>query len=100
MNKWLMRLLMGLIFGLAGLYFQYRSLGGRASGGAAGGAVNVEGGAEEDGVEPTERQKAVKEVKERRKDPVKGIPGGLLKEIESTQSAGGGRGRSRRNRGR
>lgn len=73
MNRWLTRLFIGLVMGLAGLYFQYSSM--KPDTGDA--SVSAEGEGEG---EPA----------------VGGVPAQLLKAVQDVQSSGGGRrGRSR-----
>ena len=74
MTKWIVRLIMGLITGLIGLYLQYQSMSGDAADGGGGDEAVVEG---EEGQAPKEKQQ------------VKGVPNSLMEQIQKGQSQGG-----------
>lgn len=81
MNRWLIRLLMGLLFGLAGLYFQYNAMTEPPTSATASdgddGASAPDTAASPAAVAPG------------------ALPAELMKAIEKGQSGGARRGRSR-----
>jgi len=80
MTRWIVRLTLGFILGLVGLYFQYQAMQGDG---------DVEGGGEAAAVDGREGGK--------KKPRVKGVPNGLMDQIEKGQQSGG---RSRKGRRR
>ena len=79
MNRWLVRLFMGLALGLVGLYFQYSLMQKKQQPAA----VAAEGEGE---ASPADQAAP------------KGVPADLLKTIQAGQKSGGRRGRSRGDR--
>ncbi len=85
MTRWIVRLTLGFILGLVGLYFQYQAMqggDGDVEGGGEAGVVEGEGGAG---------------AKAKEKPRVKGVPNDLMDQIEKGQQSGG---RSRKGRRR